>query len=356
MPAEFWHKGAMFLRCCPFFFSALLAAAEPPSHAKISRGFPRPRRKKPSRRVRFGAGFRLELMAAEPLIVDPVAMAFDENGRLFVVEMRDYPERSAEKLGRVKLLEDTDGDGRFDRATVFAEGLPWPTGITCWDGGVFVLASPELLYFKDMDGDGRADVHALIFTGFGSLAARRNVQALPNSLQWGPDQRIHGALGGDASLVQNFARPNVPKVELRGRDFSFDPRLMDLRAESGGGQFGLSFDDAGRKFVSANSRHLMQVMFEDSVATRSPAIRCPRRPSTSPRMARRRRSSARSPDEPWRVLRTQWRVAATCAGRWKAAGGRAAISLARAVRPSFAETRGRPNFTATFSSRTAGAI
>ena len=104
-------------------------------------------------------GFHAELMVSEPLVVDPVAMAFDENGRLFVVEMRDYSERRAEKLGRVKLLEDTDGDGRFDKAHVFADGLPWPTAVTCWDGGVFVAASPELLYFKDTDGDHRADVH-----------------------------------------------------------------------------------------------------------------------------------------------------------------------------------------------------
>src|SRR5262249_47880535 len=110
-------------------------------------------------------GFHLELMAAEPMISSPVAMAFDEDGKLYVVEMRDYPERREEKLGRIQLLEDTDGDGRYDKATTFAEGLPWPTAVTCWDGGVFVLASPDLLYFKDMDGDGRAEVHQLVFTG-----------------------------------------------------------------------------------------------------------------------------------------------------------------------------------------------
>ena len=111
--------------------------------------------------------------------------------------------------------------------------------IACWDGGVFVVASPELLYFKDTDGDGKADVHALIFTGFGNLAEKLNVQALPNSLQWGPDQRIHGALGGNPSRVENFARFGSPKIELRGRDFSFDPRAdgsARRRAAAGSGE------------------------------------------------------------------------------------------------------------------------
>ena len=267
-------------------------------------------------------GFHLELMASEPLIADPVAMAFDERGRLYVVEMRDYSERRDERLGRIKLLEDSDGDGRYDRATIFAENLPWPTGITCWDGGVFVLAAPELLYFKDTDGDRRADVHALIFTGFGNLAEKLNVQALPNSLQWGPDQRIHGALGGNPSRLQNFARYGSPAVELRGRDFSFDPRLMDLRAESGGGQFGMTFDDTGRKFVCTNSRHLMQVMYEERTAAQvkgyilpAPAIDIAADGPQAPVFRR-------SPDELWRVLRTEWRVAGKAAGPIEG-GGRA---------------------------------
>src|SRR6478736_1111767 len=183
-------------------------------------------------------GFHVELMAAEPLVVDPVAMCFDEDGRLYVVEMRDYSERREEKLGRIKLLEDTDGDGRYDKATVFAQDLPWPTSVTCWDGGVFVAASPEIIYFKDTDGDRVADVHAMCFTGFGELAEKLNVQTLLNSLQWGPDQRIHGALGGNPGKVRNFARYTDPLLELQGRDFSFDPRQMDLRPEVGGGQWG----------------------------------------------------------------------------------------------------------------------
>jgi putative membrane-bound dehydrogenase-like protein len=258
-------------------------------------------------------GFQLELVAAEPLVVDPVAMAFDEDGRLYVVEMRDYSERRAEKLGRVKLLEDTDGDGRYDQASIFADNLPWPTAVTCWDGGIFVVAAPDLLYFKDTDGDRRADVHAMIFTGFGNLAEKLNVQALPNSLQWGPDQRIHGALGGNPSRVTNFARHGTPPVELRGRDFSFDPRTMDLRPESGGGQWGITFDDAGRKFACANSRHLMQVLYDDRFAA---AAKTPL-PAPAVDIAAdgpQAEVFRLSPDEPWRVLRTKWRVEGTVKG------------------------------------------
>jgi putative membrane-bound dehydrogenase-like protein len=258
-------------------------------------------------------GFRAELMAAEPLVQDPVAICFDEESRLYVVEMRDYSERRDERLGRVKLLEDTDGDGKYDRASVFAENLPWPTSVTPWDGGVFVTAAPELLYFKDTDGDRRADVHAIIFTGFGNVAPKLNVQALPNSLQWGPDLRIHGALGGNPSRLDNFALHGSPKLELRGKDFSFDPRRMDLRPETGGGQWGMTFDEAGRKFVCSNSRHLMQVLYDERFASASkvplsaPAVDIP---VDGPQAEVFRQS----PDEPWRVLRTKWRVDGTVKG------------------------------------------
>src|SRR5688572_2332188 len=108
-------------------------------------------------------GFRLDLVAAEPLVMDPIAMSFDENGRLYVIEMRDYSERRDERLGRVRLLEDTDGNGVFDKSTVFADGFPWPTAVVCFDGGVFVGASPDILYLRDTNGDKVADERRVIF-------------------------------------------------------------------------------------------------------------------------------------------------------------------------------------------------
>src|SRR5437764_9930701 len=119
-------------------------------------------------------GFHLDLVAAEPLVVDPIAMCFDENGRLFVVEMRDYSERRDERLGRIRLLVDTDGDGHFDKSTVFAENLPWPTALFWYNGGLFVGATPDIWYFKDTNGDGVADEKELVFTGFAQVSEDSN--------------------------------------------------------------------------------------------------------------------------------------------------------------------------------------
>ena len=146
-------------------------------------------------------GFEMQLLAAEPLVASPVAMEYDENGRAYVAEMRDYPytdkasdkpfvERTKdEPLGRIRLLEDTDGDGRFDKSTIFAEGLSWPTGLALWKGGVYVVATPDLWYLKDTDGDGKADERRKVLTGFRKF----NVQAVINNLKWGLDGKLYGA-------------------------------------------------------------------------------------------------------------------------------------------------------------------
>ena len=159
-------------------------------------------------------GFQLELVAAEPLVIDPIALSFDEDGRCFVVEMRDYSERRPERLGRIRRLEDTDGDGRFDKSTVFAPDLPWPTAVICWDGGVFVGATPDILYFKDTNGDGVADIREPIFTGFAADYApfatnKLNVQALMNSFNWSLDNRIHGATSFNGGKVKRVDSPFV---------------------------------------------------------------------------------------------------------------------------------------------------
>ena len=259
-------------------------------------------------------GFRVELVASEPLIESPVAMAFDENGRLFVVEMRDYSERRDERLGRIKLLEDTDDDGRFDKATIYATNLPWPTAVICYDGGIFVGASPDILFLKDTNADGAADVRKVIFTGFGNGTPKLNVQQLLNSFTWGLDNRIHGALGGNASIVTNLMNRGAKPSELRGHDFSFDPRTFEMRAESGNGQWGISFDDEGNKFICSNSRHIAMEMYDDRYAARNRFYSMPPPDVTIAADGAAAEIFRISPDEPWRVLRTKWRVAGLVSG------------------------------------------
>lgn len=267
---------------------------------------------------RVAPGFRLELAAAEPLLADPVAMSFDEDGRLYVVEMCDYSERDQDRLGRVRRLEDTDGDGRYDRSTVYLEGLSWPTAIICANGGVFVAAAPDILFAKDDNGDGRADERRVVFTGFG----RSNVQGLLNSFAWGLDGRIYGATSASGGLVRRPEQPESAAVNLRGRDFAFDPHTLELAAVTGGGQHGLSFDDWGRRFVCSNSDHIRQVLVDDDLLTRNPWAPAPQPTVSIAADGSQAEVFRASPVEPWRILRTRLRVAGKVEGPVEG-GGRA---------------------------------
>ncbi len=266
-------------------------------------------------------GFRVELAASEPNVRDPVAISFDEYGRMYVVEMRDYSERRDERLGEVRLLEDTDNDGAFEKSTVFAGGLPWPTAVICFGGGVFVATTPDILFLRDTNGDGKADERRVVLTGFGKGLERLNVQALPNSFNWTLDNRIHGATGPNGGQVTAVNSPAAP-VELRGRDFSFDPRTLDLRAETGGSQHGLTFDNYGRKFVCNNSSHIQTLMYEERYAARNAVYSLPRALVDIAKDGGAAPVYRISPDEPWRVIRTQWRVAGKVPGPIEG-GGRA---------------------------------
>ncbi len=264
-------------------------------------------------------GFRIEAVASEPLVVDPVAMSFDEYGRLYVVEMRDYSERRPERLGRVRVLEDRSGDGVLDYSSVLLDGLAWPTAVICYDGGVFVGSTPDIVYAKDEDGDGKADLVRTVFSGFASDYApyetnRLNVQALLNSFRWGIDNRIHGATSGSGGKVSSVQNPEAGVIDLRGRDFSFDPRKLDLRPESGGAQHGMSFDDFGQKFVCSNSDHIQQVVYPYRYMGLNPDL-VPKHPRVSIADDGAAAPVYRlSPDEPWRVIRTKWRVAGSVGG------------------------------------------
>lgn len=200
---------------------------------------------------------KIELFAAEPDVIDPVALTFDEAGRMYVVEMRDYPYGTGPQRkpgGTIRLLEDTDHDGKADRSTIFADGLSFPTSIAPWEGGVFVTAPPDILYLKDTDGDRVADVREVYFTAFVLGVTDSNV----NGLRWGPDNRIHGVNGGNGGTIQPRKGPRQP-LELGSADFSFDPRTGEISTtyETSAG-YGLVFDEFGRSFSTYNINHIQQ--------------------------------------------------------------------------------------------------
>ncbi len=221
--------------------------------------------------VRVKPGFRLELVAAEPLVSSPVAMAFDESGRLFVAERPDDTGRSGTNapVGRIRLLEETEGDGAYHTSIVYADNLPWVSAVACYGGGVFVVAGPDLIYLKDSRTNGMADVRRVVFTGFGS-SNTVDAQSLPNNLNWGMDNRIHGASAGVPALVPGSSAPGAALASLTGADFSFDPRTVTIRAEAGPAQSGLSFDNWGRKFTCDFMRPLRTPRYEPRYLARNP--------------------------------------------------------------------------------------
>ncbi len=192
-------------------------------------------------------GFTVELVAAEPDLVNPVAMTFDEQGRIWVTESLEYPRLSAGPgQDRIKVLEDTDGDGAVDKVTIFADGLNIPSGIAVGYGGVWVANAPDLLFLQDTDGDLKADKQEVVLTGFG----RTDTHELPNSLTWGPDGFLYGLNG-----VFNHSH-----VHYRGKEYKFtcamfriDPRTRDfeLFAEGTSNPWGIAFDPEGNSFISA---------------------------------------------------------------------------------------------------------
>lgn len=221
--------------------------------------------------VQLHPDLEISLFAREPDVVDPVGLTFDEFGRAFVVEMRDYPYGigpDRKPGGTVRLLEDTDGDGRADRSTVFAENLSFPTSITAWNGGVLVTAPPDIVFLKDTDGDGRADVRQVVVAGFRMAATDSNV----SGLRYGPDGWIHGVNGGNGGSLQRPQRPGEP-LRLGDRDFRFRPDTGDLEVTTHtGGGFGLVFDAWGHSFTPHNVNHLQQRVADVAAVSRRPGL------------------------------------------------------------------------------------
>ncbi len=275
--------------------------------------------------IQVRKGFHVELAAAEPLTTDPIAVSFDENGKMYVVEMSDYSELRDRKphLGHINLLEDTDGDGKFDKVTLFADDLPWPTGVICYDGGIFVAASPDIIYLKASKGSGKADIRKVVYHGFGNTADRLNVQALVNGFNWGLDNKIHGLSAHNGGIVTNMMVPAEKPQNLSGRNFAFDPRTFIMTPEAGGGQYGLSYDSRGRKFTCSNSDHINYFMYEARYGDRNPLYAMPPALASIAVDGGAAEVYRISPEEPWRVIRTKWRVSGISPGMIEG-GGRSA--------------------------------
>ncbi|HEX8204104.1 MAG TPA: PVC-type heme-binding CxxCH protein, partial [Isosphaeraceae bacterium] len=211
-------------------------------------------------------GLTVELVASEPQVADPVAIAWDEDGRLFVAEMADYPADAPS--GRIRVLEDRDRDGRYEHATVFAEGLPSPNGVLPWGGGVLVTAAPDLLWLRDTDGDGRADERRVVLTGF----AEGNQQLRVNGPTYGLDNWVYLANGRGGGVVRRPEDPPENGVPIPRNDLRVRPDSGRFEPVAGFSQFGLPRDDWGDRFPSWNTVPLRHVVLEDRVLARNPHL------------------------------------------------------------------------------------
>jgi putative membrane-bound dehydrogenase-like protein len=219
-------------------------------------------------------GYRVDLVAAEPLVQSPVAIAFDDRGRMYVAENRGYPdplegEPAAKPQGVIALLADADGDGRYDTRTDFATGLTYPNGVMVWDGGVFVTVAPDLLYLKDTNGDGVADQRRVVLTGFN---ATRTAQIRFSHPTLGPDGWIYLTSGLNGGRVTAPEHPGRAAVEFASSDSRFDPRTGAFELVGGQGQYGLTFDDDGRRFICANRHPMWHVVLEPRQLMRNPNL------------------------------------------------------------------------------------
>jgi putative membrane-bound dehydrogenase-like protein len=198
--------------------------------------------------------FTVDLFAAEPHVLDPVEMIFDAEGNIFVVEMPDYPFKpeKGQAGGRIKMLVDSDGDGQIDQSSVFADGLSEATSVLPWKDGLLVTAAPDILYLQDTDGDQRANVREVLFTGF----FENNSEAQITNLRYSVDNWIYAANHGQAGEVSFSRKPDASKLSMQGGDFRFRLDKEAFELTSGPAQFGQAINDWGHRFITQNTIHI----------------------------------------------------------------------------------------------------
>ncbi|MEX0995090.1 MAG: PVC-type heme-binding CxxCH protein [Balneolaceae bacterium] len=221
--------------------------------------------------------FEIEIFASEPHIVDPVEMVFDESGNAYVMEMSDYPFKDKdlsddqvvgevsmypyhpeviESGGRIRLIVDSNGNGRIDSSAVFAEGIREGTSILPWEGGLLVTSAPDILYLKDTTGDFQADTKEVLFTGFSTS----NVQAQITSLRYGVDNWIYASNDGRPGKVTSGRNPEAPAISMRGADFRFRLDTGEFERATGVGRVGRTINDWGHRFMTAAVPHIRQAV------------------------------------------------------------------------------------------------
>jgi putative membrane-bound dehydrogenase-like protein len=241
---------------------------------KDPREFPPPKSPKDSLAcIQLKPGFRAELVASEPLISSPVAIDWGPDGKLWVIEMYDYPtgvDGNWKPGGRVKYLESTKGDGVYDKAVTLADDLPFPTGLMAWGKGVLVCAAPDILYLEDTKGTGKADVRKVLFTGFDTS----NYQARINGLEYGLDGWVYAANGLLGGKIVSKINPKY-KVDLGGRDLRFKPDTGEIEPAAGLTQQGRTRDDWGNWFGNDNSNLLWHYPLPEHYLRRNPHFIAP---------------------------------------------------------------------------------
>lgn len=219
-------------------------------------------------------GLQIEMVAVEPLVESPVYASFDEYGRLWVVEMRDYPNGPAEGEkpgGRIKILTDNSGNGVFDTVDIFADNLLFANSLMHWNGGVIVTMAPKVVFMKDTNGDSRADYVEELFEGF----TAGNPQLRVSHPILGHDGWVYLANGLRGGEIRRANQPDAEPIAIGGKDFRFNPITMEAEAIPGLGQFGNTFDARGQRFVCDNRKHLRHVVFPQDPSIRNPLLIVP---------------------------------------------------------------------------------